>query len=425
MSDFRAFLVKNLSSSAGASSGVPEWQGWVVLGALVAGFAFLVWWLYFSGGSRIVSESDENTMSPRGRLILAALILLAGLLFTLGARWDELWHRQYGGFGDDFLWPPHLMIYGGLGLNAVFAGLALTMVRRRGGDLRQSFRSNPLIGLLGLIASYQVASIPSDALWHRIIGPDLSAWSLPHALLMITSSGVLLIGLALALSTRPRSGWRAAGWPEPGELVAVTLLTLSTLAALQFGVTEWEWRFTGGMPFGRPDWVYPVVVLAIGVTEAHLVLFATRRIGAATALAAVVLVVQGIWILVARATVPPGPFLSAHLLLVPPAVALDAWYARRLGRPVDLPTRISGAALYAGAFFVLAIPFLGRLLDYPALVGTSLAATLVLGGASAIGLGAVSSAVATWLTQRGRAETSREIALGRGVIFAEHSAITG
>lgn len=424
MSDFRAFLVKNLSSSASSSYGVPEWEGWVVLGALVLGFGLVLWWLYFSDMPTAPDKPQDGTIGPRGRVVLASLILLAGLLFTSGARWDELWHRQYGGFGDDFLWPPHLMIYGGLGLNALFAGFALVAVRRRGGDLRQSFRSNPLIGLLGLIASYQIASIPSDALWHRIIGPDLSAWSLPHALLMLTSSGVLLIGVALARSTRPSNVWRFVGRLELGEVLAVALLALSTLASLQFGVTEWEWRFTQGMPFGRPDWVYPVVVLAIGITEAHLVLFATRRVGAATVLAVVVLVIQGLWILVARAAVPPGPSLSAHLLLVPPALALDAWYARRLGRPVDLATRIVGAVTYAAVYFVLVIPFVGRLIDYPALVGTSLVATLVLGGCSAVGLGVVMSAVATWLTQRDGTETVKGTKKTLAVPRLEHPALT-
>ena len=177
------------------------------------------------------------------------------------------------------------MIYGALGLNGFFAAFGLVRAGQGGGGLRERFRANPLVGLLGLVALYQLASIPSDLTWHRIIGPDISAWSLPHFLLEVTSSAVLLIGLALLLSARPRPSWRSGGPIDLTTLVVVGLLLVSTLSLLQFGVTEWEWRVRDEWPFERAAWVYPVVVLVIGAVEVHLAFYALRRVGSAIALA--------------------------------------------------------------------------------------------------------------------------------------------
>jgi hypothetical protein len=304
---------------------------------------------------------------------VVALMLLAGALFTFGARWDELWHRMYGGFGDDFLWPPHLMLYGSLGLNGLFAGLGLSIALRggRGQDgLRERFRAEPLMGLLGLLSAYQLASIPSDQLWHQIIGPDLTAWSLPHALLTLTSCGAWLAGAAIALSLAPRRGWRGLGGLQAAELAALVMIGLSLTFLLQFGTTEWEWppARAGGaiLALHRPAWSYPVVVLLIGVAGAHLALYATRRIGVATAVALGVLLVHLAIIALMRTLLPPGPVLASHLLLVAPAVALDAWHSWRR-RHESPATLLGGAALYGLVYFAVALPYIARVMVVPVL----------------------------------------------------------
>src|SRR5579859_5641922 len=128
LADVPSALARLLSTSSNAEAGprVPEWEGWAVLGALLLVFGALVWWLYASPVRVSDISPDRSRLSRRAQFFLAGFIVLSGLLFTSGARWDELWHRLYGGFADDFLWPPHLMIYGSLGLNSAFAGLGLT-----------------------------------------------------------------------------------------------------------------------------------------------------------------------------------------------------------------------------------------------------------------------------------------------------------
>lgn len=138
------------------------------------------------------------------------------------------------------------------------------------------------MGLLGLISAYQIASIPSDQLWHQIIGPELTAWSLPHWRLMVTTSGSRLAGLAIGLSSVPRESWRSLGdRPRGMQLVAVGLLAEATLGRLQFVTTEFEWADPTALR--RPEGSYPVLVLVAGILLAHVALYATRRIGAATA----------------------------------------------------------------------------------------------------------------------------------------------
>jgi hypothetical protein len=392
-------LTRALSPSAVSVGGprVPEWEGWLVLGSLLVIFAVLVWWLYLSPVASGSGQSRPEPMSVGARHVLAGLVLLSGLSFVVGARWDELWHRLYGGFGDDFLWPPHLMIYGSLGLNSAFAGFGLATAARGSGGLRQRFRANPLVGLLGLVAAYQLASIPSDLIWHRIIGPDISAWSLPHFLLVLSTSAVIVIGFALALAGAKRRDWRVGGWPSAAELTVIALVVVSTLSLLQFGVTEWEWHDGIGIPFGRATWVYPVVVLTIGVAESHLALFGLRRVGAATAVIAVSLVVQAAFVVYARGVLPPGPSLVSHLLLLPPAIALDLLYATRRSRASWFGTLVEGVGLFAAVFIVETLPFLGWLMPYPSFGFGDAFLVVAIGWGVALTTAATVRAAMAWL----------------------------
>src|SRR5688572_2157226 len=114
-----------------ARGALPEWTGWLALAILVSVFAVLAWWLFFSPLPPVVAQPRVSKAVLSTRRRVAVLMLLSGALATTGARWDKLWHRMYGGFGDDFLWPPHLLLYGALGLNAVFAALGLSTALRR------------------------------------------------------------------------------------------------------------------------------------------------------------------------------------------------------------------------------------------------------------------------------------------------------
>jgi len=378
---------------------IPEWVGWLVLGTLVLGFAALAWWLLLSP----MPASPQPRNGPRARrtrYIVAWLVLLSGVLFSAGARWDELWHRTYGGFGDDFLWPPHMLIYGGLALNAGFAGWGLARTLRGRGGLRERFRAEPLLGLLGLVAAYQMASIPSDLIWHVIIGPDITAWSLPHVLLAVTTTLVWLAGAGLALSSRSAPRWRLTLSPGLQSLLVIALTAIALLALLQIGVTEWEWP-DGDMAaiVQRPAWSYAVVVLAAGIAQTHMALFTTRWIGAATLTTVLAIAGQLVTALVDRAMLGSGPMLSSYLLVLLPAVLLDLVHAvsvRRCGVPAS---RLFGAGVYALTFLAsLGAMQADRVL--PPLQPGLTVPVAVIGVAAALALGPTLSGFATWLSGR-------------------------
>jgi hypothetical protein len=380
----------------------PEWQGWLVLGTLIVGFGVLAGWLY---GSRLGGPSPRRAPDPatlRQRRLVALLMLVSGTAMMFGARWDELWHRMYGGFGDDFLWPPHLLMYVALGLNGVFAGVGLTLALRGQGGLRDRFRAEPVLGLVGLLAAYQLASIPSDALWHEIIGPDLTAWSMPHTLLTLSSNLVTAAGAALVLSTVPRRPWRsvlAAGSVRGADAVALGLIVAAAMFLLQFVGTEWEWVIAGradNNTAARPDWAYPLAMLAAGVAISHIALHATRLAGAATAVALASLVIQATANAVMRAYLPPGPLLVSHLVLLLPAVALDLWYARRAPR-----TTVVGGLLYAAAFCAVAFPRLEAVLVVPALDWGDRVAIAVLAAPVAIAVAWAAARFGEWMADQG------------------------
>ncbi|MBV9894498.1 MAG: hypothetical protein JO020_10035 [Chloroflexi bacterium] len=378
---------------------IPEWVGWLALGSLVVAFSALAWWLLWSP----LPSAPPPRYGPkarRTRYVVAWLVLLSGVLFSAGARWDELWHRAYGGFGDDFLWPPHMLIYGGLALNAGFAGWGLARTLRGRGGLRERFRAEPLLGLLGLIAAYQMASIPSDLIWHVIIGPDITAWSLPHVLLAVTTTGVWIAGAGLALSSSAAPRWRLTFWPGRRSLLVVGLAAIALLALLQIGVTEWEW------PDGdtaailqRPAWSYAVVVLAAGVVLAHTAVFATRWPGAATLTALLAVAGQVVTIVIDRATLGSGPMLSSYLLVLPPAIALDVLYAMSIIRRARPASRVFGALLYALVFLIgVGAMQLDRALP-PLQPGLTIS-VVIIGVLTAVALGPALSRFATWLSVR-------------------------
>ena len=317
---------------------VAEWQGWVALASLVCAFLALGWWLFRSPVTLVPTPPGTVRSAARTRHVVAVLVLASGALLTFGARWDELWHRMYGGFGDDFLWPPHMLMYVGLGLNVAFAivGLAIASGVRAPMSgapafpgIRARFRAEPAIGLLGLTAAYQIASIPVDLVWHEIIGPDLTAWSLPHVLLAATTAGVLIAGVALSRARVAELRWRS-------DLLTVGILATSLLALLQVGTTEWDWaapsEARSGVLAGRPLWAYPAVTVAVGVFHGVLARTVTGRVGAASVVAALALVVQAGTLVVGRLAAPPGPGLETAMAVAFGTVVMDLWwrYRRRL-----------------------------------------------------------------------------------------------
>src|SRR5262249_46059431 len=148
-------------------------------------------------------------------------------------------------FGQDLLWPPHLLMYASFFLNVAMVGFGLSAALRGRGSLRARFRREPLLAALGLLAAFGFAFIPVDVVWHQIIGPDLTAGGPPHVVGAVSGRAVACAGVALALSTKATTTWsRLFDRPRSVDAAALGILAMLALNWLQLLATEWEWGTT-------------------------------------------------------------------------------------------------------------------------------------------------------------------------------------
>ncbi|MDH3604642.1 MAG: hypothetical protein OEU26_33975, partial [Candidatus Tectomicrobia bacterium] len=234
------------------------WKAMVFSIAAIFLITFLTWWLYCSSLQPPVQV--RPTPSPRLAGWFATLLAVSGLFLIIGGLWDGSMHIMTGEIpaGADFLWPPHLMIYGSFLLSFIVAEVALALIAvpswRKGiRDPRRWVRSNPYLGAVALASMYTMAAIPGDALWHEIIGIDLTAWSPPHVLLGMMSAAVM--ASAVGLLVQSRTAMQRVGWANTAIMV---LLVLMLKQMLLIGVSEWEWPVEMSS-LQRPIWLYPLV----------------------------------------------------------------------------------------------------------------------------------------------------------------------
>ncbi len=391
-----------------APTSLPLWLGLVILGTIMIAFAILGWWLYLSPLREAAPIIDNSPGAIRTRRIIGGLACVAGLSLAVALVWDEMWHRMFGGFGNDFLWPPHLLMYGSFLLDAVFAafGLSLTF-RRHTGGIRRRFRSEPAMSLLGLISLYEVVSLPSDQVWHAIYGVDITAWSLPHLFIFGTAALMFLMACALLLSGTQESGWQSIRNLARRDLPLILLVSLANWVALMVGVVEYEWNMNPAARHmsaadvrfleGRPGWAYPIVVLIIGVIMSHFVLHIIRKPGVATLSALLVLAGRLLQVAVGSAVLPPGPMVISHAALVVLAVVLDLWYAWRMKDADSRITLFGGIAVYWAVFVAVVLPLIADRQAGPEPSSGDMVATAVIGAIAALIFGVGASALGNWL----------------------------
>jgi hypothetical protein len=402
-------LVSLVNWGGTATPGPKFVLGVSVLLGLIAAFVGLGWWLLASRlpvGAHIQPIAGAGTI----RAFAAAVACSSGLLFISGGLWDEIWHRKYGGFGQDFLWPPHLLLYSSIALLALLAcGSMIVLALRGAGGLRERVRAEPLLGLIALTATYLIASLPSDELWHRIYGRDITAWSLPHVILVSGIAGVMLASVPLALSSVVRAtSWRGLRRLQAGEVVALTLVAWATTMFLQIGTAEWDGIRVIGQGSGnayrdafwqRPEWLYPVVILTIAMFAGRLAQQVTRRVGTATMVGLIVLAFR---LLLIEANSARGQIgFTPHLLILSAMVALDLWVWLMRDR---LP--VVGNLISSLVFLAVALPVIPNLLIYPRINADTLPGMIIMGGLMGLAAGLAGSGLGGMLARFGVRKTS-------------------
>jgi hypothetical protein len=202
-------------------------------------------------------------------------------------------------------------------------------MRTGAGTFQQRFRANPLLGLIVLVTAFLLFALPADPIWHTIYGEDLSAWSIPHLLLFLAFAAVMLLAIALQLSTVPPRPWRGIWRLGLADVVPLLMAASIVLTLGQLMLTEWDNlnRLTPLM-LSRPEWLLPAIIAALVSLTGTLVNHALRCIGAATV---TVLLALAARLLLIRLFDSPIMSADGWLLMLAPAVALDVWYGLRAG----------------------------------------------------------------------------------------------
>jgi hypothetical protein len=371
--------------------------------ALVIGIlAFLAWWLYLSpirqaaanGTAATVQQNKAAAISKRLSYTLALLIGVGSMLISFGGYWDASEHVVTGIVpgGEDFLWPPHLMLYGGFLLAFVVAlggliALALNSLRLGIKDPRLWVRRNPYVGAVVLIAGYGLLSIPGDAIWHELYGVDLTAWSAPHVFLAVaaTSLSISAVGLLLRDSTRENKGEPS---PEPSsspirgsaldsrrpdlawhrisavasrtdwlDLVKLFYISMGLLLFVAIGTIEWEIDVVAKLVAQRPVWLYPTI---IGVSSFVLLIMARRIVPGPWTATILALFYFGLRSAVtAFAEVVSGAPPRMTLVFILGALLLDLtcqWMTRFGFRPRDWQFRLAAAGAFMVGYTLVAQP---------------------------------------------------------------------
>ena len=252
----------------------------------------------------------------------------------------------------------------GVGTVMAFGGLVY-LLRRGQGTLQQRFRSSPVVGTMVVLSGFLLFSVPADPLWHTIYGEDITAWSLPHLVLVLSFVGLMVMAVAIQLSTMRQREW-APIWRGNGADFFITgVMTFALVVGLQVMTTEWDAPVAGNFSaafLSRPIWIFPAMVAIIAVFLGILANQSTRRYGMATLTG---LLAFGVRYGLIQLFNYNEMTARNWLLALPPLLAIDLWYAWR-GTKVRQPANWIGAGLAAAvATIAISLPLMNRLFATP------------------------------------------------------------
>jgi len=328
------------------------WEGLIFSVIAIFGILLVAWWLFASPVRGAVAQA--RGVSAQTSRTFGLLIALGVFLFSVGGYWDASEHVVTGIIpgGDDFLWPPHLMLYAGFLLSFVVAVAGLVALAKPNlaagiRDPRLWVRRSPYVGATVLTAGYGLLSVPGDAIWHEIYGIDLTAWSPPHVFLLAASVSTAICAIGLLLQSRPQRQSRSGL-----SLFILLLLAIVLNEAYLIGVLEWEIRTVGGYVLARPSWLYPVIAGSL----AFLVMSLGRRLVPGPWTATTVALLYFAWRIgsSAFAEVVSGAPPRLTLIFVLGAILLDLAAQRSPQKGVQ-QALIEAAAFTAG-FAAIALP---------------------------------------------------------------------
>ncbi|MDE2776109.1 MAG: hypothetical protein OXI77_09235 [Chloroflexota bacterium] len=295
---------------------------------VICAFVLAFWHLLVRPLAPNLRQPQAVSLSRRTREILALILASGGIAIFVGGVWDELWHRSYGiPFGEDLFWRPHLLMYFGFATASAAGFWALLYLNRNlRGNFQQRFRSNTAVGLLILNAAFLLYALPADPIWHWIFGEDITAWSIPHLILLTSFVLTQLLALDLHASTRQRHDWHVIFSLRLRDSLSLLILAGIQLLWIQLMLIDWDASLAGIPPESiglyRPEWLLAANLLACVTFTGVMATRVLRCAGAATAAGLLALAIR----------IGLIEFLDAEMLqfvawvaALLPLLAIDIW----------------------------------------------------------------------------------------------------
>jgi len=265
---------------------------------IICAFVLVFWHLFIRPLAPNLRQPQKAALTFRARETLALILASGGIAIFIGGVWDEIWHRSYGiPFGEDLFWRPHLLMYFGFATATVSGFWALLYLNRHlRGNFQQRFRSNTTVGLLILNAAFLLYALPADPLWHWIFGEDITAWSIPHLILLMSFVLTQVLALALHASTWRRQEWHVIFRLRLNDGLSLVILAAIQLLWLQLMLIDWDATLAGlsseWIGSYRPEWLLAANLLACATFTGVLATRVLRCAGAATAAGLLALVLR-------------------------------------------------------------------------------------------------------------------------------------
>ncbi len=343
------------------------WAQSAIFLLVICAFVIAFWHLLVRPLAPGLRQPQKQALTFRARELLALILAFGGFATVVGGLWDEVWHRSYGiPFGEDLLWRPHLLIYFGFA-TAIGCGCwaLLYLNRHLRGNFQQRFRANTMVGLLIMNAAFLLYALPADPVWHLIFGEDITPWSVPHLILLISFVVTQLLALDLHVSTWRRHDWHVIFKLRLDDSLSLLILAAMQMLWLQLMLIDWDAAIVGAT-FGpldlyRPEWLLAANLTAcvafVGVVATRV----TRCAGAATAAGLLALVIRLILIRLFNAEMLQ---VAAWLAALLPLIAIDIWaYYSSAIRKREPSWR--GTAVAVIAAMVLNAPLMRSLYQLP------------------------------------------------------------
>jgi hypothetical protein len=302
-----------------------------------------------------IDHLHSNTMN----VSLAALIIAtAGAFLQIGGTsWDVTSHLMLQ--PETFFTPSHTVLYAGVGLLTITAGLVGALLIKNKDLGTKSFSTSFKLFIIG--SAISLVAGPTDFLWHEIFGVD-GLLSPPHLALitgMLINAVGVVIGITRIIVHVP---------PLKQKLIKVTMIP--AFAALWFTTTWYVYMFA--LPFSNgehfqfnldPNVATLIALIALPLLSSVIFLTASKAIGRFGAATAVVAVVAGINIF--ANIIPTGNVLTPLLpwysmLSILPVIVADLVLNNSIikSKMGSLRPEIISGIIIGSIFYVLNYPML-------------------------------------------------------------------